>query len=105
MTCKIAGLFFYPELCIAKRSKTPRVEALFPPSGDVMIYTFLSSVFFTLFLIVGALALTGFLQLMRNNFPLNWTCYQHVIILAAIAVLCFIIAVIFGAQIPNCYVR
>ena len=70
-----------------------------------MIYTFLSSVFITLFLIVGALALTGFLKLMRDNFPLSWTCYQHVIILAVLAALCFILAVIFGVQIPECYVR
>ena len=68
-----------------------------------MIYTFLSSVFITLFLIVGALALTGFLQLMRNNFPLNWTCYQHVCVLAIVAVICFIFTVVFGVQIPDCY--
>ena len=105
MTCKIAGLFFYCELCIANLSKTPHVDALFPPSGDVMIYTFLSSVFIALFLIVGTLALLGHLELMRKSMPVNWLCYQHVIVLAAIAVLCFILAVIFGTQIPNCYVR
>lgn len=70
-----------------------------------MIYTFLSSVFITLFLVVGTLALMGHLELMRKNMPLNWLCYQHVIVLALIAALCFILAVIFGIQIPDCYVR
>ena len=70
-----------------------------------MIYTFLSSVFITLFLIVGTLALMGHLELMRKNMPLNLLCYQHVIVLALIAALCFILAVIFGIQIPDCYVR
>ena len=70
-----------------------------------MIYTFLSSVFITLFLIVGTLALMGHLELMRKNMPLNWLCYQHVIVLALIAALCFILAVIFSIQIPDCYVR
>ena len=68
-----------------------------------MIYTFLSSVFIALFLVVGTLALMGFLEMMRKNMPLNWLCYQHVIVLAAIAVLCFIFACFFGAQIPDCY--
>ena len=70
-----------------------------------MIYTFLSSVFITLFLVVGTLALIGFLEMMRKNMPLNWLCYQHVIVLALIAALCFILTVIFGIQIPDCYVR
>ena len=70
-----------------------------------MIYTFLSSVFITLFLIIGTLALMGHLELMRKNMPLTWACYQHVIILAVLAALCFILAVIFGIQIPDCYVR
>lgn len=70
-----------------------------------MFYTFLSSVFITLFLVVGTLALMGQLELMRKNMPLNWTCYQHVIVLAVLAALCFILAVIFGIQIPDCYVR
>ena len=65
-----------------------------------MIYTFLSSVFITLFLVLGAISLYGFLELMRNRFPLGWTCYQHVIILAALAALCFILACVFGLQIP-----
>ena len=70
-----------------------------------MIYTFLSSVFITMFLVVGTLALIGFLETMRKNMPLNWLCYQHVIVLALIAALCFILAVIFGIQSPDCYVR
>ena len=70
-----------------------------------MIYTFLSSVFITLFLIIGTLALMGHFELMRKNMPLNWLCYQHVIILAVLAAVCFILAVIFGIQIPDCYVR
>ena len=70
-----------------------------------MIYTFLSSVFITLFLLIGTITLVGHLELMRKNMPLNWTCYQHVIVLAVLAALCFILAVIFGIQIPDCYVR
>ena len=68
-----------------------------------MIYTFLSSVFIAIFLVVGTLALMGFLDFMRKNMPLNWLCCQHVIVLAAIAVLCLILACIAGAQIPECY--
>ncbi len=52
-----------------------------------MIYTFFSSVFITLTLVLGALSL-----------------YQHVIVLAIIATLSFIAAVLFGTQIPDCYV-
>lgn len=70
-----------------------------------MIYTFLSSVFITLFLIVGTLALIGFLEMMRKYMPLNWTCCQHVYVLAILSFVCFILAVIFGIQIPDCYVR
>ena len=69
-----------------------------------MVYTFLSSVFITLFLVLGALSLYGFLELMQSKFPLGWTCYQHVIVLAIVAVLCFILACLFGTQIPDCYV-
>ena len=68
-----------------------------------MIYTFLSSVFIALFLVVGTLALMGLLEMMRKSIPLNWLCCQHVIVLAIIAVLCFICACIFGAQIPYYY--
>ncbi len=70
-----------------------------------MLYVFLSSVFITLFLVLGALSLYGFLELMQSKFPLTWTCYQHVVILAAVAALCFILAFLFGTQIPECYVR
>lgn len=69
-----------------------------------MVYTFLSSVFITLFLVLGALSLYGFLELMQSKFPLGWTCYQHVFVLAIVAVLCFIFACLFGIQIPDCYV-
>ena len=68
-----------------------------------MLMTFLSSVFITLFLVLGALSLYGFLERMQSRFPLNWTCYQHVIVLAILAVLCFIAACYFGTQIPDCY--
>ncbi len=70
-----------------------------------MLYVFLSSVFITLFIVLGALSLYGFLELMQSKFPLTWTCYQHVIVLAIIAVVCFILACLFGTQIPECYVR
>ena len=69
-----------------------------------MIYTFLSSVFITLFLLTAALAMMGFLEMMRKNMPLTWVCYQHVIVLAIIAVVCLIAAIFFGYQIPACYV-
>ena len=69
-----------------------------------MIYTILSSVFLTLFLLIGACSFMGFLELMRSNFPIGWTCYQHVIVLAVIAAICLIAACVFGAQIPECYV-
>jgi len=69
-----------------------------------MIYTFLSSVFITLFLVLGALSLYGFLDRSRANYPFSWTCYQHVIVLAVIAAVCFIFAVLFGTQIPSPYV-
>lgn len=68
-----------------------------------MIYVFLSSVFITLFLVLGALSLYGFLDLSRAHYPFTWTCYQHVIVLAIIAALCFIFAALFGTQIPVCY--
>ena len=68
-----------------------------------MIYIILSSAFITLFLVLGALSLYGFLELMQARFPLGWTCYQHVIVLAVIAALSLIAAVLFGTQIPDCY--
>jgi len=69
-----------------------------------MIYTFLSSVFITLFLVLGSLALYGFLELMQSKFPLVWTCYQHVFVLAILAAICSIFAILFGLQIPSPYV-
>ena len=68
-----------------------------------MIYTFFTSVFLTFFFLVGALSFFGFTELWRKNHPISWTCYQHVIILAVIAAICFIAAVLFGTQIPDCY--
>ena len=70
----------------------------------LMIYTFLSSVFITLFLLLGAWSFFGFVELMRGKYPLSWTCYQHVFVIAALAALCLIVSVVFGLQIPNCYV-
>jgi len=70
-----------------------------------MIYVILSSVLITLFLFIGAWSFFGFVELMKANFPINWTCYQHVIVLALIAALCFIAACLFGTQIPDCYVH
>ena len=69
-----------------------------------MIYTFLSSVFLTFFFLLAAWSFFGFTELWRKSIPLNWLCCQHVIVLAAIAVLCFILAVLFGIQIPAGYV-
>ena len=95
-----------------------------------MVYVFLSSVCITLFLVLGGCALyglqrasskallggadtvflplsgerSGVSKLMQAKFPLGWTCYQHVIVLVLLAVLCFIAAVLFGTQIPDCYV-
>ena len=69
-----------------------------------MIYIFLSAVCITLFLFIGAWSFFGFVELMRLHYPLNWTCCQHVIVLALIAALCFIAACLFGTQIPDCYV-
>lgn len=69
----------------------------------IMFYIIFFSVFITLFLIAGALSLHGFLELMRGRYPLGWTCYQHVFVLAIVALVCLILAVVFGIQIPNCY--
>ena len=68
-----------------------------------MLYVFFSSVFITLFLVIGTLAFWQLIDRADVNLPLSWTCYQHVIVLALIAFLCFIAAVIFGTQIPECY--
>lgn len=51
----------------------------------------------------GAVAFLGFFELMKKQMPLKWCCYQHVIVLAAIAALFFILSVYFGFQIPECY--
>ena len=69
-----------------------------------MVYTMLTGVFLTLFLVIGTFAFYGYLLRMLRDLPLSWTCYQQVIVLAIIAVLCFIFACLFGTQIPNCYV-
>lgn len=68
-----------------------------------MLFPFLSGLFITLFLILGAWSFYGFVELMKAHFPINWTCYQHVIVLAIIAVFCFILAVLFGILIPDSY--
>lgn len=68
-----------------------------------MLYCILSGVFLTLFLTLGTFAFYGFLLRMLRDYPLSWTCYQQVIVLAIVAVLCFIFACLFGTQIPNCY--
>ena len=68
-----------------------------------MLYVFFSSVFITLFLVIGTLAFWKFISRADVNLPLSWTCYQHIIILAIIALICFIAAVLFGIQIPDCY--
>ena len=70
-----------------------------------MIYTFFSSVFITLTLVLGALSLYGFLELSRANYLYTWRNYRNVIVLAIIATLCLIAAVFFGTQIPDCYVH
>ena len=69
-----------------------------------MVYTMLTGVFLTLFLVIGSFAFYGFLLRMLRDFPLTWTCYQQVIVLTIVAVLCFILAVLFGFQIPAGYV-
>ena len=70
-----------------------------------MIYTFLSAVFITLFLVIGTLSIYGFYELwLVKHYPLKWACYQHVFVLMIVAVLSFILAVVFGLQIPQNYV-
>ena len=68
-----------------------------------MFYIILSSVCITLFLLFGAWAFYGFAELMRLYYPLDWQNYQHVIVIAIIAIICFIGACLFGTQIPDCY--
>ena len=69
-----------------------------------MLYTLLSGVFLTLFLVIGSFAFYGFLLRMLRDLPLSWICYQQVIVLTIFSVLCFIAAALFGTQIPDCYV-
>jgi len=69
-----------------------------------MLYCILSGVFLTLFLVIGSFAFYGFLLRMLRDLPLSWICYQQVIVLAIVAVLCFILACLLGTQIPDCYV-
>ena len=68
-----------------------------------MLYCFLSSVFITLFLVLGFVAFNYYLKICLLDF--SWKSYRHVIVIAIIAALCFILAYLFGAQIPECYVR
>ena len=67
-----------------------------------MVYTFLSSVFITLFLVLGSFAFYHYLKICLIDF--SWATYRHIIVMAVIAILCFIIACISGSQIPDCYV-
>lgn len=69
-----------------------------------MVYTMLTGVFLTLFLVIGSFAFYGFLLRMLRDYPLSWTCYQQVLVLAIIAVVSLILACLFGTQIPDCYV-
>ena len=68
-----------------------------------MLFPFLSGLFITLFLLLGAWSFYGFWELKKLYFPLSWYNYQHVIVLAIIAVFCFILAVLFGILIPDSY--
>ena len=68
-----------------------------------MIYTFLSSVFIALFFVVGSMSLYCFLENSQKLLPFGWLFYKHVIVLAIIAAVCFILACVFGSQIPACY--
>lgn len=68
-----------------------------------MLYCILSGVFLTLFLVIGSFAFYGFLLRMLRDLPLSWICYQQVIVLTIVTVLCFILACLFGTQIPDCY--
>ena len=61
--------------------------------------------FIALFLVIGTLAFQALLQQMFKAMPYSWVFYQHVIVLAIIAAVCFILACVFGSQIPACYVR
>ncbi len=66
-----------------------------------MAYTFLSSVFITLFLVVSVLAFYHYLQICLLEF--SWKGYRHTIVMAVLSIICLILAVLFGTQIPDCY--
>ena len=71
-----------------------------------MFHIFFTSVFITLFFLLAACSFFGFMELwLTKNFPLTWACYQHVYVLAILSFVCFVLAVIFGIQIPDCYAR
>ena len=72
--------------------------------GGVMIYIFFSSVFITLFLVIGTLSLSKFMQRAQTLYSFVLRDFRPAFILALIAILCFIAACIFGHQIPDCYV-
>lgn len=69
-----------------------------------MIYTFFSAVFLTLFLVLGFLTFYYFLIGGAYAMPFSWKYYRHVYVLAISAIVCFILAVVFGHLIPECYV-
>lgn len=67
-----------------------------------MVYTFLSSVFITLFMVLGSFAFYHYLKICLLDF--SWATYRHIIVMTVLALLCLIVACLFGTQIPNCYV-
>ena len=68
-----------------------------------MLMTFISAILISLFFFTGIVAFLGFIELMQKHMPLTWLCYQHVIVLAALAVLFLIASIVVGLQIPDCY--
>ena len=68
-----------------------------------MIYIFLSLVLITISFLLGTWSFFGFLELWRLYYPLSWKTYKKVILLASVAAFCFILAVLFGIQIPENY--
>jgi hypothetical protein len=67
-----------------------------------MVYTFLSSVFITLFMVLGSFAFYHYLKICLLDF--SWATYRHIIVMTVLALLCLIFACLFGTQIPDCYV-
>lgn len=67
-----------------------------------MVYTFLSSVFITLFMVLGSFAFYHYLKICLLDF--SWATYRHIIVMTVLALLCLIVACLFGTQIPDCYV-